>query len=148
MIGPYLLDTNILVQYVRDDSVWRRIQTRYSLLLIDPKPGICAVTVGELRSLALQWNWQVVKRNQMDFILSYVQHYTIARDPIYKAYATIETYTRSIGRRMGKNDLWIAATAAVTGAHILTTDHDFDHLSPKLVQLEWIDPALPAGGTP
>lgn len=29
---------------------------------------------------------------------------------------------------MGKNDLWIAATAALLGLKLVTTDHDFDHL--------------------
>lgn len=31
-------------------------------------------------------------------------------------------------RNMGKNDLWIAATAHVLGAKLLSTDVDFDHL--------------------
>ena len=29
---------------------------------------------------------------------------------------------------MGKNDLWIAATAYAMNAQLLTTDGDFDHL--------------------
>jgi len=41
---------------------------------------------------------------------------------------------------MGKNDLWIAATAAVTGATLLTTDRDFDKLAPRFLAREWIDP--------
>jgi len=32
-------------------------------------------------------------------------------------------------RNMGKNDLWIAATAHVSNAILLTTDRDFDHLN-------------------
>ena len=31
-------------------------------------------------------------------------------------------------RNMGKNDLWIAATASITKTILLTTDNDFDHL--------------------
>jgi predicted nucleic acid-binding protein len=31
-------------------------------------------------------------------------------------------------RNMGKNDLWIAATAYALNAVLLTTDADFDHL--------------------
>jgi hypothetical protein len=30
---------------------------------------------------------------------------------------------------MGKNDLWIAATAHALNAILLTTDNDFDHLN-------------------
>lgn len=45
------------------------------------------------------------------------------------------------GRAMGKNDRWIAATAAATGATLLTTDRDFDHLTSLLLTRHWIDPA-------
>jgi predicted nucleic acid-binding protein len=40
---------------------------------------------------------------------------------------------------MGKNDLWIAATAAVTGATLVTTDRDFEHLSAHFINLQWVD---------
>ncbi len=39
---------------------------------------------------------------------------------------------------MGKNDLWIAATASVLGARLLTTDNDFEHLKGKYLDLEVI----------
>ncbi|MCC5916162.1 MAG: hypothetical protein JJU02_02425 [Cryomorphaceae bacterium] len=32
-------------------------------------------------------------------------------------------------RNMGKNDIWIAATAYVIGAELITSDGDFDHLN-------------------
>jgi predicted nucleic acid-binding protein len=38
-------------------------------------------------------------------------------------------------RNMGKNDLWIAATAHVLGASLLTTDKDFAHLHSVFVDL-------------
>jgi tRNA(fMet)-specific endonuclease VapC len=39
---------------------------------------------------------------------------------------------------MGKNDLWIAATAKVLGGVLLTTDGDFDHLNPSALRVECI----------
>ena len=30
---------------------------------------------------------------------------------------------------VGKNDLWIAATAHITNSKLVTTDDDFDHLN-------------------
>ena len=39
---------------------------------------------------------------------------------------------------MGKNDLWIAATAAVEGATLLTADNDFDLLSGTFLTVEKI----------
>jgi predicted nucleic acid-binding protein len=40
---------------------------------------------------------------------------------------------------MGKNDLWIAATASVLEATLLTLDHDFNHLRNEFLQVETID---------
>jgi len=40
---------------------------------------------------------------------------------------------------MGKNDLWIAATASVLGIKLLTTDSDFEHLRGLYINIEDID---------
>jgi tRNA(fMet)-specific endonuclease VapC len=37
---------------------------------------------------------------------------------------------------MGKNDLWIAATAHVLDLTILTSDKDFDHLNGVYLKVE------------
>lgn len=60
---------------------------------------------------------------------------------IVDAYVEIDYYSRAQGRKMGKNDLWIAATARVEAATLLTTDQDFDHLPQSLVKHIYIDPA-------
>jgi len=39
-------------------------------------------------------------------------------------------------RNMGKNDLWIAATASVYNLTLLTTDNDFNHLADTYLTLE------------
>jgi predicted nucleic acid-binding protein len=141
----YLLDTNVLVHYVRSDEVWARIQARYSLLLADPRPMICVVTAGELRSLAFQFNWQALRLSQMDFIVNYFDWVNIDRRSVLESYALIDAHSQSIGRKMGKNDLWIAAATRALGATLLTTDRDFDPIHPGLIQREWIDPTPPAG---
>ena len=35
---------------------------------------------------------------------------------------------------MSKNDVWIAASAKASGAVLLTTDRDFEHLIPGRIQ--------------
>lgn len=50
----YLLDTNVLVHYLRGDSTGDFIRQKYNLLLHEPKPLLSVVTDGELRSLARQ----------------------------------------------------------------------------------------------
>lgn len=39
-------------------------------------------------------------------------------------------------RNMGKNDLWIAASASILNAALLTTDNDFNHLDKQFLKLE------------
>jgi tRNA(fMet)-specific endonuclease VapC len=136
----YLLDTNILVHFVRGSPVWRRIRDTFSPLTVTPTPKYCVVSEGEIRSLALQWGWAEKKLDQMEFCLGFFEPQSIADREILRMYATIDAYCESISQTMGKNDLWIAATAAVLGATLLTTDHDFDKLAPRFLTREWIDP--------
>jgi predicted nucleic acid-binding protein len=41
---------------------------------------------------------------------------------------------------MGKNDLWIAATASVTNSALITTDKDFEHLDGVYLDYVYVDP--------
>lgn len=64
---------------------------------------------------------------------------------IIDAYVEIDLYSQrypSGARNMGKNDLWIAACALASGAKLLTTDKDFAHLSPGLMDVEVIEQKL------
>ena len=136
----YLLDTNILVHQVRRDAVGDSIKQLYAPLLAEPRPLISVVTEGELRSLGFQVGWGKEKTDQAHYLLTYFQRATIETDEILQAYALIDTFSEHIGRSMGKNDLWIAATAHVMDATLLTTDKDFDHLDGRFLKRVWIDP--------
>lgn len=142
MATLFLLDTNILVHLVRGDAVGERIRATYTPTLVEPRPLISIITEGELRSLAYQFRWGKSKVEKALFYLSYFKRVSIDQPEIYEAYAVIDAYSLSVGQSMGKNDLWIAATAHVLGATILTTDFDFDHLDPQFLHREWIDPSF------
>ena len=143
MASPlYLLDTNILIHYVRDDGIWRRIRDEYQLLLIDPTPIISIVTAGELRSLALQWAWGPAKLDRMEFILGYLDVVPVEDSVIVANYAEIDAHFQLRGRKLGKNDLWIAATAVRFDARLLTTDRDFDELDPLFLKRDWVSPVV------
>ena len=58
---------------------------------------------------------------------------------IVNRYAIISDMCRRNGHALGDNDRWIAATAAVTGACLLTADADFDPLHPSHVTREYVD---------
>ncbi|HET8774302.1 MAG TPA: PIN domain-containing protein [Thermoanaerobaculia bacterium] len=59
--------------------------------------------------------------------------------PVLERFGELHAWTRSAGRALSDNDLWIAATAAATGAHLVTTDKDFDPLHPKQIRRTFID---------
>jgi len=69
--------------------------------------------------------WGEAKQKKMENLLSYFTAIPLPFSTVVAAYAEIDNYSRRHGFAMGKNDVWIAATAYVTGARLLTTDKDF-----------------------
>jgi len=72
----------------------------------------------------------------------------INSNSIIKDYAKIDAFSQGklsslksnfTARNMGKNDIWIAATASVLQIKLLTTDKDFSHSKDVFVDLEIID---------
>jgi predicted nucleic acid-binding protein len=134
----YLIDTNILVHYVRDDETGRLIRAKYDLLMTETTPAYCVVSEGEIRSLAYQWGWKSGKLDSMLFFLDYFRRQPIDTPEVLAAYAVIDAHSKRLGIKMGKNDLWIAAVAHVSDLHLLTTDEDFDHLDPVFLRRDLI----------
>ncbi len=73
--------------------------------------------------------------------------------PIINNYGIIDAYSQGklkekplpkgmSVRNMGKNDLWIAASAMASKATLLTTDKDFEHLHNQFIEVKVIDIAL------
>ena len=137
-----MLDTNILVHYVRRSLLGQQIEARYSLLTISVPPIISAVTEGEIRAFALKHGWGNSKVQQLEFLLTCFTRIPIEEPGIIDAYAAIDTYSDKMGISMGKNDCWIAATANLSNARLITTDLDFEHLHGTFLQRDWIDPKV------
>lgn len=133
----YLLDTGIFIHAVRasnnsdsiNRTVWERIKAACNPLMADPPPVYSIVSKGELLSFGKQHSWGDLKNKAAAFYLNYFKSVSIDDEQIIQAYAEIDTYSKlQAGREMGKNDLWIAATAQVLKATLVTIDRDFDHL--------------------
>ena len=144
----YLLDTNILLIYVRGNSITRKIEEDLQLLTGDNQLVISVVTVGEIKSLAIKNNWGKNKINKLGQLLNKFIVADINVENITERYAEIDAYSQGklphkkgsfSARNMGKNDLWIAATGSVLQIVILTTDGDFDHLAGEYIKLKKID---------
>ena len=57
-----MLDSNILLHYVRQSPLAEIIEARYALTSVIPVPLISIVSEGELRSLTLQLVWGAQKQ--------------------------------------------------------------------------------------
>lgn len=140
---PYLLDTNVLVALVRGKDLGDRIDATFGLRKAKIRPLVSIVTQGEIWVMAEINNWGTSRRSALDTALNNVVPVDINHPKVLEAYVEIEIFSRKHAggaRKMGKNDVWIAACAKAAGAYLLTTDHDFDHLLGGVVQGEWIDP--------
>lgn len=89
----------------------------------------------------------------LDELLRKLPTVDIGHEQIIQRYAEIDAFSlgkdkarplRSglTARVMGKNDLWIAATASVLNAALLAIDNDFDHLSSVFLDVIYIDQTL------
>lgn len=136
----YLLDTNVLLELLRGNDLGEAIDTRFSLRSSLGSSMICVVTVGEMLSLARKFGWGPQKLDKLRRMLDQLVWIDISDPQLLDAYGEIDHFSETKGRKMGKNDIWIAATAKVTGIPLLTTDPDFDHLEGTHLTRIWIDP--------
>ncbi|MBI4333936.1 MAG: type II toxin-antitoxin system VapC family toxin [Chloroflexi bacterium] len=152
----YFLDTGILVGYVRGAQYAKYMERRFAVAEPPNIAVVSIVTVGEIYSLSLQLGWGPDKRAALKEILDKIPSVDIRDHSILEKYAEVDAYSQNkhpslkppagvTARNMGKNDVWIAATASVINATLLTTDHDFDHLNGVFLKLEYIDPAVKGG---
>jgi tRNA(fMet)-specific endonuclease VapC len=142
----YLYDTNILVYAIRNEKHWQFISAT-AQLDITKDNVMSVVSWGELYSLARQNRWGTKRFDLIDRLNEIFIIADIFEMEIIQAYADIDAYSRgkldgrplgTSARTMGKNDLWIAATASVLGITLLTTDGDFDHLNGVFLDIEKI----------
>jgi predicted nucleic acid-binding protein len=139
----YLLDTNVVLALVRGKALGAYIKATFGLS-VGKRPLISVVTHGEVRVLASRNNWGEGKLAVLQSALDALVMVDINIAAVIDAYVEIDVHSQqhpSGARNMGKNDLWIAACAKASGATLLTTDKDFDHLHPGLLKVEYIDPS-------
>ena len=142
----YLFDTNVILYYLTKHTFSEKLETQLNPLEKGNFPIISIVTEAELKSLALQRGWGKDKLEKIDTFLNQFLKVPIQSKDLIDAYAEIDCYSQGkpstvkgtskfSAKNKGKNDLWIAATAKVTNATILTNDNDFDHLKDVFVSV-------------
>jgi tRNA(fMet)-specific endonuclease VapC len=139
----YVLDTNVLLALIRGKELGTAIDSAYGLRSSLQRHVISIVSQAELWVLADTNGWGEAKRRALQIMLNNVVVMPIDGQPIIDAYVRVAAADRAYpagSRNMGKNDIWIAATALQTGLPLLTTDKDFLFLHKGLIQVFWVDP--------
>lgn len=111
---------------------------------------VSVVSKGKLWSIAKQSNWGASRQGNLSNLLSDYQRADI-NDAIIEPYADIDAFSqgklrgrslRLSPRNMGKNDLWIGASASLAGGPLITTDNDFNHLHGQFDEVVRLGPNL------
>ncbi|QKZ11813.1 type II toxin-antitoxin system VapC family toxin [Spirosoma sp. KUDC1026] len=126
-----IYDTNLLIGHIRE----RTLPPATTLIPI--------IVVAELEAFALKADWGLQKVEFMRYLVG--RHPIVDIEPaMVNRYAEIDAFSqgklqsvplRTSARNMGKNDIWIAATALYLDLELYTTDNDFDHLPALGLQL-------------
>lgn len=131
-----LLDTNILVHLLRGRRAAELLERAYQIGQRSPRSAISVVSKGEIKSLARQFSWGSDKLEKVDALLASIPSMDITARSVHDAYALLDHASVERGAPLGKNDLWIAASALVTESVLLTTDGDFDPLVDRGLRVE------------
>jgi predicted nucleic acid-binding protein len=145
----YILDTNILLHLVRGNKKGEEIKN-YLNQQPEIQIFISIVSIAETESLVIQLSWGNEKILKLRELVNkmIVIDITKGDNNLINNYALIDAFSQgklpapngqllqTSSRNMGKNDLWIAATAYALDAVLLTTDNDFDHLNGVFFEVE------------
>lgn len=154
----YLLDTGILIGYARGSEYFQYVKRNFFDKHPDRELITSLVNVAELRAFAVKNSWGNSRISKIEEYLSEYVSILEINDELIEHYVNIDAFAESnkhptetrpsgvTARIMGKNDLWVAATAVSvkleTGkeVEILGTDKDFMSISPTLVTSHYISP--------
>jgi len=139
----YLWDTNILLHKLRNTSSYQYWNHQYSFFSRENAIYLSIINIGEIESLSFQLNWGNSRRFILQEMINKTTILNIYEETI-QAYARIDAFSQNklsgnllnnSARNMGKNDIWLAATAQVGNLTFVTTDNDFDHLDQTFINL-------------
>jgi predicted nucleic acid-binding protein len=141
----YVFDTNILVHYIRESPISVTVEETFQPFTEGNRTWLSAVSIGEIRSFAMQAKWGPNRINRLEELIQRLLILEVNIEELHHRYAEIDAFSQAkhptipsnfSARNMGKNDLWIAATASLLEGTLLTTDSDFNHLSNGFLKVE------------
>ncbi len=143
MISSYVLDTSALLILLRGKDLGDQIDREFGLRASPHLHTLSIVTHEELRVLADRNGWAGARAEALAKALREFVTVDVSGSGIVEAYRQIEQINAGMPaghQNMGKNDVWIAATALITGLPLITTDTDFNHLNGKIITVHYVNP--------
>lgn len=119
MAGRLLPDTNAVIAFFRGD---RRV---VDALDVADEVVLAAAVLGELTYGALNSHKVEENLERIERLRSRC-HFAPVDEDVVREYARIRLALKRGGRPIPENDIWVAATAVVCGAAVMTNDEHFD----------------------
>ena len=119
-MASYLLDTGILVGYVRGAAFAGYVDKKFAPSKAPNVATISVASVAELYSYNSMRNWGTEKQNALSSLLRSIPATPIRQTSILRKFAEIDAFNYrkhptlpppTSGHTMGDNDIWVAATA-------------------------------------
>lgn len=143
-----VIDTCIVLHILRGKEISKKIISEIDKIN-NVSIIVSTVTKAELESMKIQNNWGGPRCKALDDFLKEVTYIDISNSDqnLIDSYKNIDSFSKCkstdlhgkklIGssRNMGKNDLWIAATALTLKSPLMTADGDFDHLNKTFIDI-------------
>jgi len=127
----YVLDTSVVIPILQDNEPGQYCTDNFQLASPETVVYISRVTVGELRAFA-QRSWGDRRQADLEDWIANTLIIEINKPAVFDAYVELEIARHkppTNGRTLGKNDLWIAATAVGANVELLTFDKGFDAMA-------------------
>ncbi|MEM8523388.1 MAG: PIN domain-containing protein [Bacteroidota bacterium] len=146
----YVLDSNIFIHYARNSVVWKYVEQNYFPTVLKGRIYLSFAARAETISFSRSHHWGKYKMERLRTILQKGKTIESGFKNLTEAYVNIDLYSQNkhkslrlpknfTARNMGKNDLWIAATAHVLDLPLISTDRDFEHLNNRFLNFIYID---------
>jgi tRNA(fMet)-specific endonuclease VapC len=144
-----VIDTCVLIHIVRDTITGKNCINTLEKFDTAANIVVSVVTKAELESFIAQNNWGLRKIEILNKIINEITFIDIvnADNLLIESYSEIDAFSKrkikdrngnllnGAARKMGKNDIWIAATALALDVPLMTTDGDFDHLNETFIKV-------------
>ena len=146
----FVIDTNVLIFKSRNSTIWKYIEKTYFPRGIKNNAIISFAAQAESLAFANQQNWGTEKKLRLNQTINLLEIIHSNQKKLIDFYVNIDAFSHNrhkslslpkkfTARKMGKNDLWIAATAATLQCPLITTDKDFEHLDGVFLDVIYID---------